>query len=48
VKWDTRTIAVWDERSTQHRAINDYTGHRVLMRYWIKGDKPVAYGDITA
>jgi taurine dioxygenase len=42
LKWDTRTYAIWDERVTQHRAIADYEGRRVLKRYWIMGPPPVA------
>ncbi|HSV82956.1 MAG TPA: TauD/TfdA family dioxygenase [Ramlibacter sp.] len=47
LKWDTRTIVVWEERVTQHRAIDDYTGHRVLHRIVINGEAPQAYGHIV-
>jgi taurine dioxygenase len=46
LKWDTQTIAVWEETVTQHRAVNDFRGHRVLHRVVMKGTKPQAYGDI--
>ncbi|WP_063045172.1 TauD/TfdA dioxygenase family protein [Nocardia pseudovaccinii] len=43
LEWDTHTVVVWEERITQHRAINDYTGHRVLHRIVVDGDRPEAY-----
>ena len=40
-KWSANTIAIWDNRSTQHKPINDYfPAHRVLERVAIDGDKP--------
>jgi taurine dioxygenase len=44
--WDTQTIAIWEERITQHRGVSDYNGHRVLHRVWVKGGAPTAYGEI--
>jgi taurine dioxygenase len=46
LKWDTQTIAIWEESVTQHRAVSDYTGRRVLHRVVIKGSQPEAYGKI--
>ncbi|MGF7238610.1 MAG: TauD/TfdA dioxygenase family protein [Frankia sp.] len=43
LKWDTQTVVIWEERVTQHRAINDYTGRRVLHRIVVDGDAPEAY-----
>lgn len=47
LKWDTQTIAIWDELVTQHRAIDDYNGRRVLHRVVMKGGEPQAYGKIV-
>ncbi|MDG1165232.1 MAG: TauD/TfdA family dioxygenase [Porticoccaceae bacterium] len=39
--WDVDCIAIWDNRSTQHKPINDYfPAYRSLERIVIDGDKP--------
>ncbi len=39
--WQTNSIAIWDNRSTQHKPVNDYfPAHRKLERITIDGDKP--------
>ena len=39
--WRPNSIAIWDNRSTQHKPINDYfPAHRLLERVAIDGDKP--------
>jgi|TARA_B100001146_G_scaffold53598_2_gene46919 taurine dioxygenase len=39
--WEPNSIAIWDNRSTQHKPINDYfPSHRLLERIAIDGDKP--------
>jgi taurine dioxygenase len=43
LKWDTQTVVLWEERVTQHRAINDFTGRRILHRLVVNGPRPVAY-----
>jgi taurine dioxygenase len=43
VQWQPRMIAMWDNRSTMHYAVNDYDGQRRLMhRTTISGSAPVA------
>ena len=40
-QWQPHSIAIWDNRSTQHKPINDYfPAHRQLQRITIDGDKP--------
>jgi taurine dioxygenase len=40
-RWRPASIAVWDNRCTQHNAINDYQGQRRLMhRISLAGDRP--------
>jgi len=40
-RWQPGSIAVWDNRTTQHFAINDYHGQRRRMhRVVLKGDQP--------
>lgn len=39
--WQPNSIAIWDNRSTQHKPVNDYfPAHRRLERTTIDGDKP--------
>jgi taurine dioxygenase len=39
--WATNSIAFWDNRCTQHYAVNDYYSLRVMHRVTICGDRPV-------
>lgn len=42
-RWTPGALAVWDNRCTQHLAMNDYDGYdRELHRTTIAGDKPIA------
>jgi taurine dioxygenase len=43
LRWAKGTLAVWDNRCTQHFALNDYHGHRrEMVRTSVKGSKPRA------
>lgn len=42
VTWQPGTLAVWEERVTQHRAVDSFEGPRKLRRLTVKGDKPAA------
>jgi taurine dioxygenase len=40
-KWQPDSIAIWDNRSTQHKPVNDYfPAHRRLQRSTVDGDRP--------
>lgn len=40
-RWTKGTIAMWDNRCTQHCVVNDVEGERLIQRVTISGDKPV-------
>ena len=39
-RWDTNSIAFWDNRSTQHFGVPDYQERRVMHRVTLAGDRP--------
>ena len=43
--WSRGTIAMWDNRCTQHTVLNDFDGERVIQRATITGDAPEGPGD---
>jgi taurine dioxygenase len=39
--WQPNSIAMWDNRCTQHNPVNDYHGHlRIMHRITLEGDRP--------
>jgi taurine dioxygenase len=42
-RWTPNTLAIWDNRVTQHNALNDYAGfRRELHRTTVAGNTPVS------
>jgi len=39
-RWSAGTIAMWDNRCTQHNVLNDFEGERVIQRVTVMGDRP--------
>jgi taurine dioxygenase len=40
-RWRENTIAMWDNRCTQHFVLNDFVGERIIQRVTIMGDEPI-------
>jgi taurine dioxygenase len=41
LNWQPDTVAIWDNRSTQHKPVNDFfPQHRKMHRVTIAGDRP--------
>ena len=44
LRWEPHMLAIWDNRCTQHLALNDYRGERrEMFRTSVKGSAPVAF-----
>ncbi|MEE4360978.1 MAG: TauD/TfdA family dioxygenase [Pseudomonadales bacterium] len=43
-RWRPDTIAMWDNRATQHFVLNDFEGERVIQRVTVMGDRPEGVG----
>ncbi|OXM53977.1 taurine dioxygenase [Amycolatopsis thailandensis] len=43
-RWTEGAVAVWDNRATQHYAVNDYAERRVGRRVTVLGDEPKGDG----
>lgn len=41
-RWSQGTVAIWDNRCTQHHVLNDFEGERVIQRVTVMGDRPEA------
>ncbi len=41
-RWSEGTIAMWDNRCTQHHVLSDFEGERVIQRVTVMGDEPTA------
>ncbi len=44
LSWSPGTLTIWDNRCTQHLAVNDYDGHRRLLhRTTVVGERPLLW-----
>ena len=43
-RWTEGTVAMWDNRCTQHFVLNDFEGERIIQRVTVMGDKPLGVG----
>ncbi len=41
-RWQRGTIAVWDNRCTQHFVLSDFSSQRIIQRVTVMGDEPRA------
>jgi taurine dioxygenase len=39
-RWSAGTVAIWDNRCTQHFVLNDFSGERIIQRVTVVGDRP--------
>jgi taurine dioxygenase len=45
-RWTEGTIAMWDNRCTQHHVLSDFEGERVIQRVTVMGDRPEPGGQL--
>ena len=43
-RWQPGTVAMWDNRCTQHFVLNDFEAERVIQRVTVMGDRPEGVG----
>ena len=43
-RWSEGTVAMWDNRCTQHFVLNDFEDERIIQRVTVMGDKPLGVG----
>lgn len=43
-RWSPGTVAMWDNRCTQHVVVNDFVGERIIQRVTVLGDPPEGPG----
>ena len=43
-RWSEGTVAMWDNRCTQHFVLNDFEEERIIQRVTVMGDKPFGVG----
>ena len=39
-RWSEGTVAMWDNRCTQHFVLNDFDAERIIQRVTVTGDTP--------
>lgn len=42
--WTPGTVAIWDNRCTQHSVVHDFEGERIIQRVTVLGDDPTGDG----
>jgi taurine dioxygenase len=45
-RWTAGTVAMWDNRCTQHHVLDDFRGERVIQRVTVMGDDPQPAGEL--
>ncbi|MEK9650113.1 MAG: TauD/TfdA family dioxygenase [Gammaproteobacteria bacterium] len=46
-KWQQHTIAMWDNRATQHYVVNNFEGERIIQRVTVTGDIVEPFGKLA-